>query len=184
MDEKQFNELVSKLSGEAKQEIAKHFSDAKNGYITAEQFKAEAEKLAEKADIAGLKDSIDKVAIDLKKIKDNNYGQKMTVEGIIEKNLDALKDLRDHKTKSVILDLKASVLTSSITNDTGAMRLPDVGQAAFRRVAIPQLFRTVNVSPNNHGVVRYYDQSTVTRNADARAEGIAAPESALAWTES
>jgi HK97 family phage major capsid protein len=34
-----------------------------------------------------------------------------------------------------------------------------------------------------NGTVRYYDQSTTTRNAAAKAEAAEAPESALAWTE-
>lgn len=182
MDEKQFNELVSKMSTEAKNEISRHFSDAKNGFITADQFKVEAEKLAAKEDLTKMSDSIEKMAIEIKKLNENPVG-KMSLEKVIEKNLDDLKALQSKSKRSVILDLKTAVTTASITSDTGAMRLNDIGQAAIRRVTIPQIIRTVNVSPNNHGVVRYYDQSTTTRNADAKAENVAAPESALAWTE-
>lgn len=45
------------------------------------------------------------------------------------------------------------------------------------------LFRHVQVSPNSNGVIRYVDQSSVTRNADFKAESAVKPESALAWTE-
>lgn len=182
MDEKQFNALVEKLGNEAKGEITRLFSDAKNGYITSEQFKAEAANFAEKSDIKKLSDAIEASTLEMKKLREGRKDQK-TFRQILEDNVENLKKLQSRELKSLNLDLKADVLRSSITSDTMSFRLPDVGQSAFRRVTIPQIVRSVTVGPNNHGVIRYFDQSTVTRNAAARAEIVAAPESALAWTE-
>jgi hypothetical protein len=182
MDEKQFSELVSKLSTEAKSEIQRHFSDAKNGYMTADQFKMEAEKLAAKEDLTKMDGLIQGVALEIKKLAEIPV-KNQSLENVIEKKLIDLKDLQSKNKRSMILDLKTAVTTASVGSDTGAMRLTDIGQMPTRRVTIPSLLRVVNVSPNNHGVVRYYDQSTTTRNADAKAENVAAPESVLAWTE-
>ena len=183
MDEKQFNELVSKLSGEAKNEITRHFSDAKNGYITAEQFKAEVEKLSVKEDVSKLSGAIESLGIEVKKLRESAPAERQTLKSFFAGQVDNLKKLASKEIKSLTLDIKAEVLRSSITSDTQAMRLTDIGQAATRRVTIPQIMRTVSVSPDSHGVIRYFDQSTTTRNADVKAESTAAPESALAWTE-
>jgi hypothetical protein len=48
---------------------------------------------------------------------------------------------------------------------------------------ISNYFRQRSLPADSHGTIRYYDQTTVTRNADVKAENASAPESALAWTE-
>jgi len=63
------------------------------------------------------------------------------------------------------------------------MRISGVGELQRRRTFIEDLFNSGKVSPNNHGVIRYVDQSSRTNSAAAIAEGGAFAESALAWTE-
>lgn len=183
MDEKQFNELVAKLGTEASKEITRLFGEAKSGFLSREDFTKEAEKIAKSEDVAKMSKALEDMGIELKKLKEMGSEKRQTVKGILEGQLDNLKKLKSKETKSLVLDFKTAITTSSITSDTAAMRLNDVGQAATRRVTIPQILRNVIVSPNNHGVIRYFDQSTVTRNAAPKAENTAAPESALAWTE-
>lgn len=178
MEEKDLNLLVEKVGKEAAANITQLFSEAKEGLMTREDFES---KIGE-FDISGLEEKIEKVAVGLKGLQEMQPQKPETLKSLLEKNMDGLKELRDGR-KSLILDVKTNVLTSSITSDTQAMRLPDVGQEATRRIMIPSLFRQASVSANNHGTIRYFDQSTVTRNADAKAEADDAPESALAWTE-
>ena len=94
--------------------------------------------------------------------------------------------------KGIVLDipssmvqevLKTNVTRASVTNHYLAERLPDVGQLGYLGAQLASLFRQVPVGPNSNGTVRYVDQSSVTRNADVKAEAAVAPESAIAWTE-
>jgi len=183
MDEKQLNEILSKLSAENQKELTRQFSDMKNGLITAEQFEAQAAKFADVEDIKKLSDSIEGLGIEIKKMRESNPAEKQTLKSYLEGQMDNIKKFASGQIKSLNLDIKAEVLRSSITSDTGAHRLTDIGQIATRGIVIPSLFRRLTLPADNHGSVRYWDQTTTTRNADTRSESGVAPESALAWTE-
>jgi len=183
MDEKQLNEILSKLSAENQKELTRQFSDMKNGFITAEQFKSAAEKFASADDVKKFNDNIETLAIEIKKLRESGAEGKQTLKSYLAGQMENLKKLASREIKSLTLDIKAEVLRTSITSDTAAMRLNDIGQIATKRITLPSIMRNVSVSANSHGVIRYFDQSTATRNADTRAESTAAPESVLAWTE-
>lgn len=183
MTEEQKNELLGKVSNEVKAEFQRLWENAKEGYITSEKFKEDMNAFAETHKLSEMSGNIEKIATDLKKAMIEKSEKSMSIRDVIAAKADDLKKLQGKGIKTLTLDFKTDTLRSSITSDTMAMRLPDIGQAATRRVTIPSLLRRVNVSPNNHGVIRYFDQTTTTRNAAPKAEASAAPESALAWIE-
>lgn len=102
-----------------------------------------------------------------------------SVDKIVKDNLDAIKAVQEGKQKSVTL----KVTRASVSDHTLAMRLSDIGQLATRRLRLRELFNWTKVPAGMNGVVRYVDQATVTRSADWKAEGAAAPDSAITWIE-
>lgn len=80
---------------------------------------------------------------------------------------------------------KATVTTASITNNTDAFRVQEIGQLAFRALTLYDLFPKVPVGENSNGVVRYtdWDDATKVRAAAMIAEEGTFPESTAAWQE-
>jgi len=89
----------------------------------------------------------------------------------------------DKQSHGLVLNLKATVPRSNITSDTMAFRVPGVGQVQRRKIYLEELFTAGRVSPNNHGVIRYTDQQTLTDNAASITEGNASPGSNITWIE-
>lgn len=85
--------------------------------------------------------------------------------------------------KGFSMDLKATVARASVANNTMAESVPGVGQVPRRANAIIPLFSTGQVGPDSNGVIRYWDQVTVTSGAAAVAEGGVIPEGTLTWEE-
>lgn len=77
---------------------------------------------------------------------------------------------------------KTTIGLSSITSDPMGMFLPDwaVVQSQNNRLA-PSLNR-FQLTPDDHGVIYWTDQTTRTSNAAARSDGSAAGEQVYAWT--
>ena len=190
LDEKTTAELLEKVKsaiGESKAfiDLKSQMDNVMNDAMTPEQFKEKMDAFSEENGIAGLKESMEKVGIELKKLQD--AGPKVEVklrDRLVDKE-DNLKKLSNgDKTATFTLDnVKTNVTRSSVGSHTLAFRLPDVGQQAYRATVIADLFRQATVGPNNNGTIRYVDQNVVTRNADTRAEAATYPESAITWIE-
>ena len=107
-----------------------------------------------------------------------------TLQEEIKENWETLKSIaKGDPNKELVL--KTLVQRSSITNNEQAFDLPDIGQLATRRIALMEVFPTINISSsrNDNGVIRYYDwdQASITRAAAAVAEGTVFPESTAVW---
>lgn len=182
MEEKEIKTLLEKFSAEAKGEIQTLFEDTKEGYVSTEKLQSEVEKLAKDEDIKGLEKSIEDLGLEMKKMREiKARGAKTLREQIAEKAED-LKKLKEAGKGSIEMNIKTDVTTSSITDDTAATRLPDIGRPAHRAVVIEQITRPIGISAQ-HGSIRYWDQSTTTRNAATKEENTEMPESAIKWTE-
>lgn len=151
---------------------------------------AEAQKNnASKEDIQKLEDTNSKI---IKEIEELSIRMKALTEAPAagaDKRLAAAKELVS-KTREVLSGAikeyvaKALTLRTSITNNSQAVDLTDVGQLATRRLAMYDLFPKFPVGDGNHnGTIRYYDwdEATTVRAAAMRAEGAAFPESTATW---
>jgi len=154
--------------------ITKYETEAKENGILKEMQSA----------IDEIKDIAEKQGLAMQKIVERK-DQKKSLDEIIGEHADSLKVLaKGNKNFTLELEVsKTNVLRTSVTDHTLAYRLPEVGQQAYRGLLMRSLFRSQPVGPNSGGVIRYVDQSTVTRNAAEKAEAAAYPESAIAWTE-
>jgi len=128
-----------------------------------------------------INDAVKEQGLMLKKIQEQGPEKIKSVREILQENHDAIKSaLKDRK--HLEINFKTNVLRTSVTSSTISNRLPDIGQAAYAGTPLRNLFRRVTgVFPN--AVIRYADQTTVTRSATTISEAGAYPESALAWTE-
>lgn len=182
MEEKEFKQLMEQFKEQATPFVASEIKKATEGLITTDELNKSIEGLATKEVIDKLSEAVEKQGLEINKFFEGKKEDK-TLNQILYENKDkyieAAKSKRSHE---IIID-KTTVQRSAISGDTQAMRLPGVGQLAYGSVGFDQLFRPSNVAPNSHGVVRYVDQSSVTRNAAATAEAAAYPESAIAWIE-
>ena len=190
MNEKELQALLEKVKvsvGESKAfiDLKSSMDNAMNDAMTPEQFKEKMDAFSEENGIAGLKESMEKVGIELKKLQDAGPKIEVKLRDRLVGMEDNLKKLSNgDKTATFTLDnVKTNVTRSSVASHTLAFRLPDVGQQAFRATVIADLFRQANVGPNNNGTIRYVDQNVVTRNADTRSEAGTFPESAITWIE-
>lgn len=182
MDEKTMNAILEKLSTEAKGEVQKLWEDAKEGYITTETLQTETEKFVKAEEVKGLEKSIEDLGIEIKKMREAAPTRVKSLREILNDQKDVMAEMAKKGRGSLELDLKTDVLTSSITSDTMATRLPDIGRPAHRASVIEQIVRPISIAAD-HGSIRYFDETTTTRNAAATAENNDAPESAIAWTE-
>ena len=146
------------------------------------------------------KDSIEKmevdvqnVAIEIKKASEksvNNSG--ISLKELIFKQLmegkDKLASFKNSDNKEIghAITLKDAVVSgrSDISGDTMAHRVAGVGQIQRRQPFLRSLFASGAVSANNHGVIRYTDQNSITSGAKTIAEKAAFPNtSAITWIE-
>ena len=190
LDEKTTTELLDKVKsaiGESQAfiDLKSQVENAANDAMTPEQFKEKMDAFTEENGIAGVKESIEKVGIELKKLQNAGPKTEVKLRDMLVEKEDNLKKLSNgDKTATFTLDnVKSNVTRSSVGSHTLAFRLPDVGQQAFRATVIADLFRQATVGPNNNGTIRYVDQNVVTRNAATRAEAATYPESAITWIE-
>lgn len=81
--------------------------------------------------------------------------------------------------------VKANVFTTSVANNTRALRISGATELAIRKLSLKDIFRTETLSPDNSGVIRYtdWDEATIDRAAATIAEGGVFPESTAAFVE-
>ena len=109
---------------------------------------------------------------------------KDSVKEAWEKNADKIKGVKDNTVKGTgELELKTTVTTGDVQNSTVHADIPGIGKQPVRRVFLESLFPAGSVGPDSGGRLRYWDQDTLTRNADNVAEDGLIPESAINWIE-
>lgn len=143
----------------------------------------------EKETIKKLTEAVEKQGLELQKhFAEGKNRNGKDWEQIVDEHAEKITGMaKSNQRQSIKLDLptvrKTEITRASVTSTTQAYRLDDIGQSPYLGTQLAGLFRHVTVGPNSNGVIRYIDQSTVTRNAAATSESAVKPESALAWTE-
>lgn len=191
MDEKELKALLeeaSKNNGAAiEASVKKEMEAAVKGLLTPDALVVKLESLGIKdGAIAKLTEAVEKQGEAMRKIMDgNNPNAGKSIEELVHEKAKEIKALAqsEQRTSFKMKVNKTEIVRSAVTSSTQAMRIPGIGIMPYLGVTLSDLFPHVRVSPDSNGVIRYVDQSTVTRNADSKAESAAAPESVLAWTE-
>ncbi len=182
MEEKELNLIVEKIGVEQKAQFDTMKEELAQGFITDEAFKTSMEEFAEKNNVEGLSESIEKLGIDLKKMKElEDSKEPISVKSQIESKLEDIRESVKEQ-KPFVLDLKTDVTSASVTSDSTGTYLPGFGQAAFKATVMEGLFANFSI-PSGRKTVYWQDQTTVTRGAETAAEAGTMAESALAWTQ-
>jgi HK97 family phage major capsid protein len=186
MDEKQLELLLDGVAAKHKDSIKLEVEAAVKGLVTSEQLAEKFESVTgiEKS-ITEINEAIEKQGLYMQKLEQSTKSEKTLEEGIAEKSEDLAKIIANRVGKvSLHLPInKTDVTRASVTNHTLAYRLPDIGEIAYAATKMEQIFNSGSVGPNSNGVIRYVDQSAVTRNAAETAEAAVKPESAITWQE-
>lgn len=179
MEEKDFKELVAKVSDATNEKISKEVAEAINGLDAAS--KKDLEGLVKSEDVDSLKTLLNEVKEDVSAMKETGKGNitKSLAEQIAE-NKEAIKGIASRTSNKEVVIQKALTNRAAIANNEQAVDLPDVGQLAHRRLTAYDVFPKLSVGNGNHnGTIRYYDwdEDTIARAAASVAEGAAFPES-------
>jgi len=169
-------EMEDKVGTDVVEALQKAFGELKDEHVAQlqtameEQGKELGKLRNEKAKTALLNKTPASFSIELKQVWD-------------ERKDDIADYIRNKENKGFAMELKATVARASVANNTMAESVPGVGQVPRRANAIMPLFSTGQIGPDSNGVIRYWDQVTVTSGAAAVAEGGTIPEGTLTWEE-
>lgn len=191
MEQKDIEKLlegVAEKNGQAiKQAVKTEMEAAVNGLMKVSDFTAKLEEAGIKKDtIEKLTAAVEAQGEEMRKSFAGKHSAKGIDELIAEKAEDIKKIAKSGNRHSVKIDVpvaKTEVTRASVTSSTQALRLSEIGQLPYLGTKLSGLFRHVGVGTDHAGVIRYMDQSSVTRNAASVAESAVKPESAIAWTE-
>jgi len=190
MEEKEFNELVSKLETASSTKITEQVKESLKE-LDIEALKALTENSATKEDLNELlkgeefttiKTQMQEMIDSVKLLKDNansNETKTVSVAEQIKENKEALKNISKGLTANEVV-LKANTVRSSISPNDHATDLNTIGQLAHAKLTAYDVFPNIPVSEtNNNGTIRYvdWDESTSVRAANVVAEGGLFPES-------
>lgn len=105
------------------------------------------------------------------------------IENFIKDNIDEIKAVKAGNQKKLDISVKVTVETSAVGGSTASIRIPGIGQDPVRRIFIADLFSQSTVGTDSGGLITYWDQNTLNRNANNVAENTAIPESEISWIE-
>jgi HK97 family phage major capsid protein len=175
---------------EALQAELKAFKEDMPTYATPEdldnKFKSLEDQVKElnvTTDLTELKAAMEEQGVKLAKLNEGFNPKQESLEEIIQAKAEEIANVAKAQHGKVSFNIKTDVTRSSVTNHTLAYRLPDVGQLAFQATKLEPFFASGTVGANSNGIIRYVDQSSITRNAAETAEAGVKPESAIAWQE-
>lgn len=172
--------MAAKNSEAIKTEIDKFAA----GVTKKADFEANLKELgAVKSEVEKLSAAFEKQGEEMRKMFDTKQKEQKSVYDLVAEKADDIKKIAKGGAPVSLTVNKTEVTRASVSSHYQAQRLTDVGQLAFLGTQMSGLFRHVQVSPNSNGVIRYVDQSSVTRNAATVSESGSKPESAIAWTE-
>ena len=197
-----FKELPSIELEALTNEEADDYSVAKGLHLETKLSKLVEVKSAENMDaITELKDSIAEnmkaqmgilkaqgEALSNMKVKNRNTGEIVSFSEAVAKSwedsADKITQFKSGKLDGTgEIEVKTDVTTASVQGSTASMRIDGIGKAPVRRVFLESLFASARVGANSGGTITYWDQDTLTRNADNVAECGVIPESAINWQE-
>lgn len=122
------------------------------------------------------------------KVLNKKTGEKVTfkeaVENAMTENKEKIAAFKAGKLDGTgEIEVKTTVLDAAVQGSTASYRLDGIGKQPVRQIFLEQLFAQGRVSANSGGTITYWDQDTLTRNADNVAEDGLIPESAINWQE-
>lgn len=188
MEEKEVKALLEGLAeknGKAIKEAVKaEMESFQAGVLKKADFEATLKEAGfDKGAIEKLTAAVEKQGEEMRKSFESRQNDQRSIYDIVAEKAEDIKKIAKGGPAVSLNVNKTEVTRASVTSTTQAQRLTDVGQLPYLGTKMSGLFRHVQVSPNSNGVIRYIDQSSVTRNADFKAESASKPESAIAWTE-
>lgn len=137
-----------------------------------------------KADYDGLVSKLDELALEVKAAEGSKVEGGALVKEF-EANKDAIKSIIRGRGGEV--EIKAITNRASISGNTNAYVLPDIGQLGVKRRALYDVLPKVQISnrANDNGIIKYHDwdEDTITRAAAVVAEGGTFPESTAKFIE-
>lgn len=189
--QKELEKLFGAAGEKTKAVIKTEVAEALSKVITADELEKRLKAVSvDPKVIEKLQEAIEKQGLELTTFLEGKKNDEQTLSSVLHANKEKLqaiaKNGREAAFKIVLpasIARKTLVERSAVSSSTQAMRLTDIGQLDYVNAVIKSLFRTVQISPDSNGVIRYVDESTATRNADVKAEAAEAPESVQAWTE-
>lgn len=113
-----------------------------------------------------------------------NEGKKNAYVEFVKKHKKEIKEIAKRQSSAELV-VKALSNRASIASDVQGYLLPDIGELAYRKLSMYDIFPKFGIDEsNNSGVIRYrdWDQSTIVRAAAAVAEGGTFPESTAKFT--
>lgn len=194
MDEKELKQILedaAKANGAAISEsVKKEVGEAVKGLLTPDALQAKLEAMGLKDDaISKLTKAVETQGEEMRKIMaGNNPNAGKSIEELVHEKATEIKAIAKSPGRtSFKIELpsvnKTEITRASVGSSTQAMRLAGIGLLPYLGTVMSDLFPHVQVSPDSNGVIRYVDQSTMTRNAASVAESGVKPESVAAWTE-
>lgn len=163
------NEIAEATKGitEMPETIKAQIAEAMKGAITKEQFNELMETVNQ-----------------LKESNGGNDTKVLSVEKQIAAESDKIKGaIKNKRTHEFVV--KANTVSGSVTGNTSAQDIPGIGQLAYRKLHVYDMFNKIPVSKDANGVVRYWDwdEATKVRAAAAMSEAGTFPESTAKWAE-
>lgn len=158
---------------------------AHEAQIRKNEIDAEVKKQVETAKTAlktELEDEIAKQLIDAKKTASNDEN---AIEKEVSEKLESLKSIASGNRGEV--EIKALTNRASISGNTNAYVLPDIGQLGVKRRSLYDVLPKIQISDrsNDNGIIKYHDwdEDTTVRAAATVAEGGTFPESTAKFIE-
>ncbi len=152
-----------------------------------EALKAQLEDLKKADKTASLTAKLDDLAGEIQTLKDNGgsgNGDNSIVKEVTEK-MDAIKGIVNGNRGEV--EIKAITNRASISGNTNAYVLPDIGQLGVKRRSLYDVLPKVQISnrSNDNGIIKYHDwdEDTTARATAMVAEGGTFPESTAKFIE-
>lgn len=188
MDEKELKALMDGLAQKNKEAIKVEVEAATAGIMKADELGAKLEAMGISAkEVKALTEAVEKQGEELRKYFEKGNGQSKSLDQYIEEKASEIVKIGRGEIHTLKIEIpkvnKTTVLTTAAGSSTLAMRLGDVGELAYLGSKLAPLFRKATIGPNMGGTIRYFDQSTVTRNAAGKDENTQYAESVIAWTE-
>lgn len=185
---KELKELLKGVADKNKELVKEELKMATDGLMKKDDLAASLEKMGLKADeIKKLTDAVEKQGLELNKmLTGGGKGEQKSYEQILEEKATEIKALASGNGVvkfSIPSANKTQVERSAVANNTGAMRLPGLGELPYLGMVMLPLFRQAKLGAGMNGTLRYYDQVAVVRGADFKAEGAAFAESEITWGE-
>jgi len=191
MEEKELNDLLAKVKTEAQAAVKAEIADAVGGYLKTDDLQKSLEGLdVDGMTVKQIVDAVTKQGDEIKQIIEaqKTPAEKESVSKIITKVFpDIVKVVQDAggrfkiKIDRPIVE-KTTVSLTSITSDPNGMILPDMVSIQSQANRIAPSLNIFQLTPDDHGIIFYVDQTTRTNNAAARSDGSAAAEQVYAWT--